>query len=291
MEQKRRTILKGGAALAFVSVLPANAQTNDRKPGDSLDLQTHQLHEALIEHFSGKGYKLVDQAPIVTGDESFNGGLRYDESGLDRQPGEMSIQSAARLEDIRRKDQVDVLPLFHIFYCITPLGLKSDDTLAQVLDYLTNTAKLDTAKFAFVTIPEFEPHLPVLEESGFDTSTQILFRNSEKAREEGDGSGYFRFPGNPDADAFGTVGLYYWTGEGDAPKLAEYPPPQGWTEIGEVSIDDADSFAFGLGTERVGFAMTGEIPSWQERLVLLFEQIERNSGGKPPSGKDKFANG
>lgn len=290
MKQKRRTILKGGVALAAASILPSTGHTTARNGSDTLDLPTHTLHGSLNSHFEGLGYELAEQAPIVTGDAGFNGGLRYDESGIDKIPGQMAIQACARLEDIRKKDQVDVLPLFHIFYCITPLGLKPADTLAQALDYLTNAAGLNKQKFAFVTIPEFEPHLPVLEELGFDTGRQIHFRNSAKAMKEGDGSGYFRFPGDPDAEAFATVGIYYWTGAGEPPKLAKYPPQPGWTEIGEASIDDSTSFGFGLGTERVGLAITGNIPLWQERLVLLFEQIERNSGGNPPPGKDIFAN-
>ncbi|MCP4316952.1 MAG: hypothetical protein GY789_13290 [Hyphomicrobiales bacterium] len=291
MKQKRRNVLKGGVALAAASFLPATGHANAHKSGDTLDLPTHTLHESIVDHFEELGYALGDQAPIVTGDESFNGGLRYDESEADKKPGQMAIQACARLEDIRKKDQMDVLPLFHIFYCITPLGLKPADTLAQALGYLTNVARLDTQKFAFVTIPEFEPHLPVMEELGFDTGRQIHFRNSAKALEEGDSSGFFRFPGNPSAEAFATVGIYYWTGSGEPPKLAEYPPQPGWTEIGEASIDESDIFGFGIGTERLGLAMTGDIPLWQERLVLLFEQIERNSGGKPPPGKDIFANG
>ncbi|MEX3009788.1 hypothetical protein [Hoeflea sp. TYP-13] len=295
MGQQRRNILKGGAALAAASMLPGNALAKAsgyaRRTGDSLDLPTHVLHEAMIDYFSGKGYELVDHVPIVTGDESFNGGLRYDETGIDNKPGQMAIQPCARIEDIQKKGQLDVLPLFHIFYCMTPLGLKPADTLAQVLDYLTNNVGLNSQYFAFVTVPEFELYFPVLEEYGFDPNRQVHIRDSEEALVMGDGSGYFRFPGNRDALAFATAGIYYWTGTGAPPELTAYPPQKGWTEIGETSIDETANFGFGLGTERVGLAATREIPSWQERLVLLFEQIEIHSGGNPPPGRDRFSNG
>ncbi|MEM9106543.1 MAG: hypothetical protein AAGC96_12900 [Pseudomonadota bacterium] len=291
MKPKRRTVLKGGVAIAAATLLPPSAQSNTAKPGGSLDQPTHDLNEELVGHFSELGYELLEPASIVTGDEAFNGGLRYDETGLHEKRGQMTIQACARVEDIRNKDHTDVLPLFHLFYCITPADLKSDDTFAQLLDYLTNRAKLDAGRFSFVTVPEFEPHLPTLERFDFDSSRQIHFRNSEQAKKDGDGSGFFRFPGDPNAEAFATVGIYYWTGGGTPPKLAEYPPQTGWTEIGEASIDDEADFAFGLGTERLGLAMNGNIPSWQERLTLLFEEIELASAGNPPPGKAEFANG
>ncbi len=291
LESKRRTLLKGSVALAAATMLPATGQSQATGSTKSLDRPTRDLHEALIGHFKEKGYELFEPASIVTGDESFNGGLRYDETGLHEQAGQMSVQACARVEDIEDKNRADVLPLFHIFYCISQEDTSSAETLAQLLDYLTNDAKLDPGLFAFVTVPEFEPHLPTLEKFGFDTGRQIHFRNSEKAKDVGDGSGYFRFPGNPDAEAFATVGIYVWTGEGTPPKLAEYPPQQGWTEIGEASIDERAEFGFGLGTERLGLAMHGSIPSWQDRLVLLFDQIEMTSAGSPPPGKDTFANG
>ncbi len=291
MKSKRRTILKGGVAFAAATILPASAHSNTAEPDRSLDQPTHDLHEILVGYFKDLGYEFLEPASIVTGDETFNGGLRYDETGLHEKRGQMAIQTCARVEDIGNKDKADVLPLFHLFYCITPLGLNSSDTLAQLLDYLTSTSQLDPGKFAFVTVPEFEPHLPMLEKYGFDTSRQIHFRNSEQAKQEGDGSGFFRFPGDPQADTFATVGIYYWTGEGSPPKLAEYPPQPGWTEIGEASIGDETEFGFGLGTERLGLAINGSIPSWQERLVLLFEEIELASAGNPPPGKDQFANG
>ena len=272
-------------------MLPATRPSEAADSAKVLDRPTRDLHEALVGYFREQGFELFEPASIVTGDESFNGGLRYDETGMHEKPGQMSIQACARVEDIQAKNHADVLPLFHIFYCISQEDTSSSETLAQLLDYLTNGAKLDTARFAFVTIPEFEPHLPTLEKFGFDTGRQIHFRNSEQAKDAGDGSGFFRFPGDSDAKAFATVGIYYWTGDGAPPKLAQYPPQQGWTEIGEASIDEQADFGFGLGTERLGLAMHGSIPSWQDRLVLLFDQIELASAGNPPPGKDKFANG
>ena len=291
MKPKRRTILKGGVTLAAATLLPAGARSQSVKIDGTLDRPTRDIHEFLVRHFGNKGYDLFEPASIVTGDEGFNGGLRYDETGLHEKPGQMAIQACARVEDIRHKDRPDVLPLFHLFYCITPPDLTAERTLAQLLDCLTGTARLDAGRFAFVTVPEFEPHLPTLEKFGFDTGRQIHFRGSEQAKEDGDGSGYFRFPGDPNAQAFATVGIYCWTGDGTPPKLAQYPPQPGWTEIGEASIDDEAAFAFGLGTERLGLAMNGTIPSWQDRLVLLFEEIEMTNAGKPPPGRDQFANG
>ena len=288
MANKRRTILKGGAALAAASVLPMKAfASNPRRDGLSLDLPTHQLHESMIDHFQALGFKLVDHEPVVTGDESFNGGLRYDDSEIATQRGQMAVQPCSRIEDIDKKGDPSVLPLFHIFYVRSPLDVTPAQSLSMVLDYLVNAAGLSRDNFAFVTTTEFNSLLPVLEEQGFNPIEQVIFRDKAEALAAGDGCGYFRYPGKPDAEPFPTVGLFYRL-DGGAPSATSYPLPSGWIEIGEASIDDTVSLGFGLGTERVGYAQSGNFPNWSERLFLLMEQVDRSAPGNPPSGRELF---
>ncbi len=277
--------------MAAVSLLPASALAqNPRRDGASLDLPTHLLHETMIDFFEGKGYTLVDHQPIVTGNESFNGGLRYDDTEIDTQRGQMAVQPCARIEDIDKKGDPEVLPLFHIFYVRSPKDMAPAGSLSMVLEFLVDVAGLEQDRFAFVTTTAFESLLPVLEEHGFDPEGQVIYRQRDEAMAAGDGSGYFRYPGNPDALPFPTVGFYYRTGSNVAAPTA-YPLPAGWTEIGEASTDDSVSLGFGLGTERVGYAQSGEIPSWRERLFLLYQQIDRRNPDNPPSGRELFSRG
>ncbi|MDA4844514.1 hypothetical protein [Hoeflea poritis] len=291
MGKKRRTILKAGAAVAAAALLPMKALArNPRRDGLSLDLPTHMLHESMIDFFEGKGFTLVDHQPLVTGNEGFNGGLRYDDTETETLRGQMAVQPCARIEDIENKDDRAVLPLFHIFYVRSSEGMTPADSLSMLLEYLVNDAGLARGRFAFVTTREFEGLLPVLEKHGFDPENQVHYRDTDEALAAGDGSGYFRYPGNPDATPFPTVGLYYKT-RIDAAAPDTYPLPPGWTEIGEASIDDSVSLGFGLGTERVGYAQSGEIPGWRERLFLLYEQVDRHSPDNPPSGRELFSKG
>ena len=289
MGKKRRTILKGGAAIAAASLLPIRALAqNPHRDGSSLDLPTHHLHESMIDFFEGKGFTLVDHQPLVTGNENFNGGLRYDDTEIDTLRGQMAVQPCARIEDIEKKGDRAVLPLFHIFYVRSPVGMTPAASFSMLLDYLVNVAGLARNKFAFVTTTQFKDLLPILHEYGFDPANQVHYRDTDEALAAGDGSGYFRYPGNPDAEPFPTVGLYYRTMVDAAPPDT-YPLPIGWTEIGEASIDDSVSLGFGLGTERVGYAQSGEIPGWRERLFLLYEQVDRHSPDNPPSGRELFS--
>ncbi len=289
MTSARRDILKGGALVAAASFLPCRLVAAEGADGTDFD-RAHAAMWATIEnHFAKLGYRQRDPASIVTRDETFNGGLRYDDTGLLQKPGHMAFQQCARLEDIEKKHRRDVLPLFHIFSCSKPLGLKHPQTAAQVLAFLTETLALDPARLSFVGTARLNDYLPVLESAKVEPIRQVFLRDEDEALRTADGSGYFRFPGNPDAPLQATAGIYCWIGDGAPQRLDSYPPSENWTEIGEMSLDAEDSLAFGFGTERLTLAATGLIPSWQERLVQLFESIESgSSGAKPPSGRARF---
>lgn len=292
MEDRRRSILKGSAIVAVASVLPRPLAASDKLEGTKFDKAHAKVQAAITEHFAKLGYQPRRPALIVTRDETFNGGLRFDDTGLLDKPGLMAFQQCARLEDISKKDRRDVLPLFHIFVCSKPLGLDSQQTVAQILTFLTQSAGLDSARLAFVGTPRLNDFLPQLESAGIEPIRQIFLRDDAEALAAADGSGYYRFPGDPDAATLPTAGIYHWIGSGSPQPITTYPPSRDWTEIGEMSIDDGDDLAFGLGTERLTLASTGLISSWQERLTQLMEYIENDSGGaEPPSGRALFIDG
>ena len=290
MTNPRHNILKGGALFAAASLLPTRLFSNEDFVGTDFNKAHAGKQGALFSHFTEMGYTPVTAVSIVTDDEGFNGGLRYDETGLIAQPGQMAIQRCARLEDIERRHRRDVLPLFHIFRCNKPLGFKSQQTLAQALAYLTDTLSIDSSKLCLISTPRLEKFAPVLKRAHINAPRQVLLRNDVEALAASDGSGYFRFPGDANADTFATVGIYCWIGEGVPMRPENYPPSEDWTEIGEGSLDEGEPMGFALGTERVTLATTGLMPSWQEQLAQLFEIIEIDGGsGQPPSGRAKFA--
>lgn len=292
MKNNRRIVLKGSAIVAVASVLPRSVSASNEPGGTEFDKAHAKTQGAIADHFAKLGYQPRQSAPIVTRDETFNGGLRFDDTGVLEKPGMMALQQCARLEDIDRKDRRDVLPLFHIFVCSKPLGLNSQQTVAQVLTYLTQSAGLDPARLAFVGTPRLNDFLPQLETAGIEPIRQIFLRDDAEALAAADGSGYYRFPGDPDAPTLPTAGIYHWIGSGSPKPITAYPPSQDWTEIGEMSLDDGDDLAFGLGTERLTLASTGLISSWQERLAQLMEYIENDSGGaEAPSGRARFIDG
>ncbi len=292
LKSPRRSILKGGALFAAATVLPSGVLASDEPAGTDFDKTHAAAQEALKSHFSKMGYQPSNAASIVTGDEQFNGGLRHDETGIIQNPGQMTVQQCSRIEDIGKKQKRDVLPLFHIFVCNKPLGFGSQQTVQQIIAYLVGPLGLDRTRLALVGTPRLNDYAPTLEKAGIDIARQAYLRDDSEALATADGSGYFRFPGNPEAPARPTVGMYYWIGEGTPRPLTAYPPSEDWTEIGEASLDDQDVLAFGLGTERITLASTGLMPSWQERLAQLLEYIENDSGGaEPPSGRAHFTKG
>ncbi|MCR9135307.1 MAG: hypothetical protein NXI27_04885 [Alphaproteobacteria bacterium] len=292
MKEARRSILKGGAVVAAASVLPVRLSASDAPNGTAFDKAHATTQAVLADHFVKLGYQRQQPAPIVTRDESFNGGLRYDETGILEKPGQLMFQQCTRLEDIARKDRRDVLPLFHIFTCSKPLGFTAKQTFPQILAGLTQSLNLDPARLAFVSTPRLNDFLPLLEKANVETIRQVYLREDAEALANPDGSGYYRFPGAPDTPILPTAGIYYWIGDGPPQPITSYPPSDDWTEIGEISIDDDDRLAFGMGTERLTLASTGMISSWQERLAQLLEYIELDSSGaSPPSGRAQFIDG
>ncbi|MCY6380128.1 twin-arginine translocation signal domain-containing protein [Hoeflea prorocentri] len=290
MQHNRRNVLKAGAATAAALMLPRTASADARKDGASLDLGTHLLHEALIDFYESRSFRLVFGKPVVAEEQAFNGGLRYDETGVLDQPGTLAIQPCARIEDIERKHDRTVLPLFHMFCCMKKPGMDPAASLAEALEFLVKASGLDSRHLAFVSTEQIAPLNPVLAEYGLDSSAQVHIRDRNTALNAGDGSGFFRFPGNDNARPFATIGLYCWIGAGPVETMASYPPKPGWLEIGEVVIDENEDLAFAFGTERLGFARSGEIVSWQDRLLLLFEQVDRKTLGRtPPPGRDIFS--
>ena len=83
-------------------------------------------------------YRLVFGKPVVAEEIVFNGGLSYDETGVLDQPGTMAIPPCAKIEDIEKKHDPTVLPLFHMLCC----RRKTGGGPAEALDYIVNASGL-----------------------------------------------------------------------------------------------------------------------------------------------------
>ena len=289
MQNSRRDILKGTAALAAATVFPHQVLAEKSSGEGAFEAAYTDIQNKLTSHLSGLGYQTIAGESILTDDESFNGGLRYDETGQHSGPAQMVIQMCTRVEDIQKKQRRDVLPMFHMMACSRPESMDPAGTGFQILNALTGLIGLKPNHFAFIGASPMKSYEPMLKEAGFGKSVRLYYRDDAEAREIADGSGYFRFPGNPDAPLQPTIGMNYWIGDGAPDVLDSYPQSAGWTEIGEIIIGD-DNTAFAVGLERLTLASTGMIPTWDQRLAELIRVVEeQSSDGALPSGHEVFS--
>jgi hypothetical protein len=289
MKIPRRGLLKGSAVLAATMLLPNRARLHAATPGMGPSPEVEHAEATLVSYLSGKGYRQITPAPFVTGDDSFNGGLRYDDSGIAETPGTFFIQPCARTSDIADRHRKDVLPIFHILRFDGKPGEDRSDAFMLLMGCLEGSLHLDPARLAFVSIPSFKGLRPQVAKTGMTWDRQVIIREPGDALNAGDGSGFFRHPGDKAAPAIPTAGLYYWVGAGGPKPLTTYPLPATWTEIGELFIAEKGLASFGLGIERLAYAATGKMPTWNAQLSRLHAQIDRASApGAPPSGKAMF---
>ena len=211
----------------------------------------------------------VPELPLITGDNAVNGGIRYDdETAAWTGVSKWTLQRAARVGDIEHRMNPGVLPMFTIG------GMISGDTNPQTkpfihfelaLNYLTEVCGLPRESLSFTTTDVAsqtfcgvvaEPGQPCIPPT-FVThglpSSSITYRPHAEAVAAGDGSGWFFDPRNQ-------VGF---------PTMSIEFTRDGLTlELGEVA-----RFGFGLGMERVQWAMSGAIPSWNQVLPTLLARI------------------
>ncbi len=292
MKIPRRGLLKQGALFAAAMMLPQAAPKRAVAGQDASAAEVDRIEVSIVTHFSDKGFRQVRPAPLVTEDFSFNGGLRYDDTGILETPASFVVQPCARTADIAEKHRGDVLPLFHIFRFDGKPGEDRTDAFAHVFGYLTGPLKLDPAHLAFVSIPSFAGLRPHATRAGVDWERQVVLRDPDAALKAGDGSGIFRHPGDRTLPAIPTAGIYYWVAQGTATPAENHPLPGSWTEIGELFIAENGGAAFAFGLERLLFAAMGKMPTWDEQLPRLLAQIDRDSPrGSTPPGKTLFTKG
>lgn len=283
MAQSRRDLLKASAAAAAPYLMTKGARAAE-------------IFAAAdpVTYFEGKGYELLPPHDLITG-ESFNGGIRYDELPSPNVGGKtIRLQGCARLEDIPRRGEVGVLPMFHILGYHNPEPAYPGEVFHQVLDFLINGSGLNPHRLVLVSTDRFEPMRVYLDD--FDIGPhQVVIRPWDEAVAAGDGSGFFRPPEHPHTAGIPTVSFHYPLP--DTPLESEhfYPLP-GYLELGEVSISEADNGGSrlvegGVGVERVAMVTDGVVDTYEEALIVLVNEMEAEAqqrGIPLPAGYQRF---
>ncbi len=285
MALNRRTLVQLGTAATASAVLPRLA-LGATGQNEAFEAQFADTLDRLKAAFAALGFLQAQPLPIATGDPGYNGGLRHDFDQNALPANAFVIQPLARVGDADEKTRPDVLPLFHEVGCHPDGAITGRDTTQLMLSLLTDTLGLDPSRIAFVSVPQADDMRPVLDAMDLPFAEKVLLRNEAEALAARDASGYF-FPDPFGEDYLVTMGVYYRVGDQDEPAPAAYPPSANWTEIGEIIIGgEAAPLGISIGAERLTYALTGQFPTWDERLDALFAQAEQDSSN--PSGLAAF---
>ena len=279
MGMNRRKIVQLGTAATVGTLLPrvtfAAAEQNE-----AFEQAFAETLTRLRSNFAELGLVETDPLSIVSGVEAYNGGLRHDFDQSVLPAGAFVVQPLARVGDVNEKSRPDVLPLFHEVGC-HPTDADGQTTTRLMIRLLTEGFSLDPSRLALVTVPQAEDLRTVLDDIGLPFAEKVLLRDEAEALAARDASGFF-FP-DPFGDAYiVTMGVYYRVGDTNEAAPDSYPPSANWTEIGEIVIaGDAAPLGISIGAERLTYALTGQFPTWDQRLAALFAQVEQD-GAEPP---------
>ncbi|WP_170411784.1 hypothetical protein [Ruegeria atlantica] len=280
MGLNRRKVVQLGTAAAVGTVLPRFA-IGATGQNDAFEAQFADTLDRLKAAFSNLGFSETQPLSIATGNNDYNGGLRHDFDQNSLPTDQFIIQPLARVGDVDEKARPDVLPLFHEVGCHPGGAASGRDTTQLMLRLLTEEFGLDPARTAFVSVPQAADMRPVLDEMNLPFAEKVLLRDEAEALAARDASGFF-FP-----DPFGdeylvTMGVYYRVGDLEEVAPKAYPPSDNWTEIGEIIIGgEVAPLGISIGAERLTYAMTGQLPTWDQRLGALFTKAQQD-GAEPP---------
>lgn len=254
-----------GAALPLIGNLPtARADGGDDEGGEGGGSYATEAERRFARYASAMQCARLAELPLLTGDNSVNGGIRFDdEMAVVTGSSKWRLQRAARVGDIEHRTNPGVLPMFTIGFVI--LGDTNGQTQAftsldAALQFLVQACGLPREGLSFTTTDAVAPIFngngsdapPAFAVFGLDPS-RVTYRPHAEALAAGDGSGWFFDPRNN--VGFPTVSIEFTRG--------------GLTlELGEVTRS-----GFAIGTERVQWAMTGAIPTWNQVLPTLLARI------------------
>ncbi len=279
MALNRRKLIQLGTAATAGLALPRFA-LGATGQNEAFEAQFAQTILDLQSAFAEFGFSRSSPLSIVTGNADYNGGLRHDFDQNALSTNAFVIQPLARVGDVDEKTRPDVLPLFHEVGCHPGLA-SGRDTTELMVRLLTGEFGLDPSRIAFVSVPQADDMRPVLDAMNLPFAEKVLLRNEAEALAARDASGFF-FPDPLGEDYLVTMGVYYRVGDQMEPAPTAYPPSANWTEIGEIIIGgEIAPLGISIGAERLTYALTGQFPTWDERLGALFAQVDQD-GAEPP---------
>ena len=285
MSVSRRNLMKLSAAGAAAFATAA--------PERPVRAATGDLRDRVLDHFRGLGFAELPPQDMITA-EDFNAGLRYDDTRSEIVPSAwVSIQPAARVDDIALRGDPQVLACFNIVGLRNPPLAPPGVLFRSVMDFFVREVGLDPDRILFVSTELFRPYIDAFDQARVG---QFFERPLAEALAAGDGSGFFAPRGHPNAPEKTTVGVYYPV-PGAAPGRATAYPPDGFMELGEIDIPPLDGGSpehegAGLGLERLAAASGEMMPDFEDSRLKLLRIIEDEAArtGKPlPPGYAIFA--
>ena len=244
--------------------------------------------------FSGRGFAEAPPLAMLTGVE-FNGGLRYDETRSEPLAGPaMTVQTAARVDDIEERTQPGVLAAFTIFGISHPQPVEPTLLVAAIVDFLIDERRLDPDRHAV----RLDRAVPAAGRPARPRRCRLRSSSGrfEEARAMGDGSGVFAPAGHPLAPRIASVGVYHrlpgirrarwWPIHRKA--ISRLPRSASRRYEGDHDVP----LGAAIGLERVAMAEGNAVPDFEETRLNLLRVIEdeaRRTGKDLPPGYAKFA--
>jgi hypothetical protein len=286
MDLTRRRVIHLSAAGAAVLTVGSRFALAASAPADD-------VRDNALRYFGGHGFAETPPLEMIT-DSAFNGGLRYDETTPNPPSAPtVTVQTAARVDDIAERERPGVLAAFTIFGIALPGTAKPGLLLSSVMDFLMTERKLDPGRILLVSTEYFRPLVDQVD--GID-AYRMFERSAEEAKAAGDGSGFFAPKGHPYAPQEATVGIYYRLPDAEEGAELSYPP-EDHIEIAEVGIapfggDPNRPQVAAIGMERMAMAEGEAIPDFEEtrlNLLRIIEDEARRTGKDLPPGYTMFA--
>jgi hypothetical protein len=212
--------------------------------------------------------------PLISGIE-FNGGLRYDDDPSTLTNANYLKQTAARPEDVEKKDNPGTLPIFTLMGVSTTTPEQSVVATDLIMTYLTGTVGLDMDRLRVTTTDRSSQFFPQLDRYGI-SSSQITLRPWDEAVADGSGSGFFAPAGHPGNPAVPSFSIEYMLSSGARLELAEIT-------YGDGTVPTAG----GIGVERVSMARNDVVTSWADSLPAFKSAVEESvaaTGAARPAG-------
>ena len=212
--------------------------------------------------------------PLISGIE-FNGGLRYDDDPSTLTNANYLKQTAARPEDVEKKDNPGTLPIFTLMGVSTTTPEQAVVATDLIMTYLTGTVGLDMDRLRVTTTDRSSQFFPQLDRYGI-SSSQITLRPWDEAVADGSGSGFFAPAGHPGNPAVPSFSIEYMLSSGARLELAEIT-------YGDGTVPTAG----GIGVERVSMARNDVVTSWADSLPAFKSAVEESvaaTGAARPAG-------